>query len=1375
MKKRLKHIIVLFFTQVMIMSLLGISAYAEKGNNAVEERISKTVSSAERKEMVQGTTVDGGIVISEDAESSSSCHLLEKDYEKYVEDGTLQERIDYMETVQASCYQSTAILNDKTNFAERYEINSDSSAKGWMPHKGTVKGLVLLVDFPECGYSELEEYSPDNLLKNNFSQLSIFSTWSYGKFNLSVDVSPWYVAQHDRDYYKNTGINTLFEEVVSAFDEKYDYSNYDINNDNYIDGLYICFAGDTTGWGSTWWSYVTSYGTDNGEFVKDGMSFGQYAFIAANSNSILHETGHLLLLPDLYSYQFANSSESYILRNDLMVDNSHYLNPFNKLMLGWIDEPVVVNSLTDLTTIELHESRESMDIAIFYPNGDINSEFIFVADYISEFGLRIFRVNTRWETEGVSYHFSNKGTYPEFINTVFESDKLMVSKKTGLSEGDEFGVHTCPSSFIPADGDSYQGPFVSSGLSIFNIINKENSMVFDVSCKKNTEGFEFPDSDIEVVSNEKMVRVSIAFESEIYIRDNSRLPYLTDGINTDSGTVYYFSSMKNLLQIVSSSAELVASDDLMLVIPEGYLGGIDGSYNARIEYSVNQSRVNTGSFLIDIPRFTTASDIKINTAGDVEKLSNGDGRLVGIRRSNGAFELYIDTISKGNVEQSVVKCDFLAQYDDIACVHGSYVDSKDNYYLWINMTGKNSSFFILQISKDKQVKNIMSSEFSFYEGSFIEYKNGILLSPGSEDGYLMYFDFSNDGIEEKIYYSDALSEYFPTGKIRAQEAGDNILFTIGYESEQRILFTDKEFHILSEFCAESLFGNEYYWYVVENCIYENNEYIIFMNSYKECRQGQETGPTMAVYFNNNFQPVKKIDITGRCGEVEAFENGFIVSSFVTRINLTSSGYLCHHDDVGYICDKDWNLLYEYVPIVDSDIIIGDAKVITYLDGQFLFRHFDTISAIDAEGIDDPQYKKKVASGVCGENLTWKLTEDGVLTISGSGTMQNYTYKSEMPWYSHINEITTAVIEDGVTTIGDYAFYGMPELTSVKIPAGVTTIGAYAFKNSTVLDGVVLPDTLKKIGESAFYGCSGLSEITIPEGIYTVWAYTFKNCTSLTSVSLPSTLIKIDVAAFYGCIALTELTIPDNVSIIGSYCFKNCTSLASVDLSSSLTQIREATFYGSVLTSLEIHEGVTQIAPYAFKNCTSLKTLSLPESLTSIGEAAFYSCAMTNLEIPDAVTSIGSYAFKNCTSLESVDLSERLTEISESCFYNCTSLVLANIPEGVTAIEGYAFKNCTGLVELILPTSLNTIGASSFCYCTGLIEITIPENVISLGEYAFSRCTGLRTIEFLGDAPAIGIGGFSSVTSTNYYPTGNGTWTDDVMQNYGGTLTWIPKD
>ena len=462
----------------------------------------------------------------------------------------------------------------------------------------------------------------------------------------------------------------------------------------------------------------------------------------------------------------------------------------------------------------------------------------------------------------------------------------------------------------------------------------------------------------------------------------------------------------------------------------------------------------------------------------------------------------------------------------------------------------------------------------------------------------------------------------------------------------------------------------------------------------------------------------------------------------------------------------------------------------------------------------------IKEGNCGSGLSYKLSQSGVLTITGTGAMNNYSYKSEVPWYSYQSQIKSVTIEEGVTSIGSYAFYGLTNLTSISIAEGVTSIGEYAFKNCTVLDNVMLPGTLTKIGESAFYGCTGLSRIDIPEGIYTIWAYTFKNCTSLESVSLPDGLIKIDEAAFYGCSALTELTIPDSVSIIGIYCFKNCTKLAKVQLPTSLTQIREAAFYGTALTNLNVPASVTKIGPYAFKNCTRLATINLPEKLTSIGEAAFYGSAVKELVISDEVTTIGSYAFKNCTFLRSVDLSEKLSKISESCFYNCsslirvtlpdsiktidsyafrkcdsllsvvfsknltnigesafygcTSLILVNIPDGVTAIGAYAFKSCTSLDELVLPDSLATIGESTFYGCTGLAELTIPANVTSVGDYAFAHCTGMTKITFTGDAPNISSNTFSRVAATVYYPSGNATWTNTVKQNYGGTLTWVMK-
>ena len=468
-------------------------------------------------------------------------------------------------------------------------------------------------------------------------------------------------------------------------------------------------------------------------------------------------------------------------------------------------------------------------------------------------------------------------------------------------------------------------------------------------------------------------------------------------------------------------------------------------------------------------------------------------------------------------------------------------------------------------------------------------------------------------------------------------------------------------------------------------------------------------------------------------------------------------------------------------------------------------------------VDAPVYEE-IANGYSGD-LTWSLMSDGVLTFTGNGKMRNYTYKSAMPWYDYIDQITSVVLEDGVTSVGNYAFYGMPNLRTITIPEGVTSIGTYAFKNSTALDDVVLPSTLTKLGDNAFYGCTSLSSIDIPEGIYTIWEYTFKNCSNLKTVNLPSTLIKIDEAAFYGT-AITELVIPDNVVIIGVYCFKNCTELTSVILPKKLIQIREASFYGTGINSLNIPEGVTKIGPYAFKNCTKLATLKLPETLTSIGEAAFYGSTVSTLVIPDAVTTIGSYAFKNCTSLVdltlpeslisvseaafyncnklenlvipdnvttignyafrkcesliSVQFSEKLTNIGESSFYGCTNLTNLSVPEGVTTIQGYAFKGCTSMVDVDLPDSLITLCESAFYGCTELTQLIIPVNVTSIGDYCFSRSTGLKEIIFCGNAPSIGLGAFSKVSATAYYPSSNDTWTADMMQNYGGSIKWMEQ-
>ena len=413
----------------------------------------------------------------------------------------------------------------------------------------------------------------------------------------------------------------------------------------------------------------------------------------------------------------------------------------------------------------------------------------------------------------------------------------------------------------------------------------------------------------------------------------------------------------------------------------------------------------------------------------------------------------------------------------------------------------------------------------------------------------------------------------------------------------------------------------------------------------------------------------------------------------------------------------------------------------------------------------------LARGTSGD-LAWVLDQDGTLTFSGTGSMDSYDSRTAMPWYDYRELVTAVVLEEGAAAIGDYAFCGMHALASVSIPGTVTAIGGYAFKDCPALTGAVLPEGLTRLGESAFYGCASLTAMDIPASLYTIQPYTFKNCTSLADVTFhEGNLQKISDGAFYGT-GLTEVTFPDCLDILDVYSFKNCSDLEIIRLGSGLTEIREAVFYGTAVTEMEIPAGVTAIRPYAFKNCADLTGLTLPDTLTTVGEAAFYGCtALEALDLPDAVTAVGNYAFRKCAALTEISFGAGLETIGESAFYGCAGLTELVLPEGLTAIGSYAFKGCTGLTAATLPGTLAVLGDSAFHSCTGLEGITIPAGVTAIGEYCFSGSWNLWQITFEGDAPAIGTGAFRGLAAVARYPGNNATWTADVMQHYGGAITW----
>ena len=225
----------------------------------------------------------------------------------------------------------------------------------------------------------------------------------------------------------------------------------------------------------------------------------------------------------------------------------------------------------------------------------------------------------------------------------------------------------------------------------------------------------------------------------------------------------------------------------------------------------------------------------------------------------------------------------------------------------------------------------------------------------------------------------------------------------------------------------------------------------------------------------------------------------------------------------------------------------------------------------------------VASGTCGaegngSNLTWTLDSEGVLTISGSGDMYNYGSSDfSAPWDGSRSRVKSVVIADGVTSIGEYAFFYCESLTSVTIPDSVTSISSSTFASCTSLTSVTIPNSVTSIGEYAFYDCKSLTSVTIPGSVTSIGLYAFASCTSLTGIwvaegnshyanDASGVLFNKDKTTLVQCPgAFAAYTIPDSVTSIGDNTFDHCTSL----------------------TSVTIPDGVTSIGWRAFSNCTSL--------------------------------------------------------------------------------------------------------------------------------------------------------------------------------------------
>lgn len=415
---------------------------------------------------------------------------------------------------------------------------------------------------------------------------------------------------------------------------------------------------------------------------------------------------------------------------------------------------------------------------------------------------------------------------------------------------------------------------------------------------------------------------------------------------------------------------------------------------------------------------------------------------------------------------------------------------------------------------------------------------------------------------------------------------------------------------------------------------------------------------------------------------------------------------------------------------------------------------------------------EIASGGCGNNLTWVLDDSGTLTISGSGDMANFMVSPA--WNDYCGSIVNVVIEEGVTSIGNYAFSRCDKLvsitiaetvtkigdsafqycnglTAISIPAGVTEISDKAFYECDKLTTVTLPDTIVSIGQQAFMGCGELRGCAIPESVRTIGKQAFAFCYALRNVEIPDGVTVIADETFYFCLQLVSVRIPGTVKSIGSKVFDNCKALSKVYFEGTQEQWNAVANQSNLGKAEMIYEPREQepgqdtpsgdeekepIKQIASGTCgDNLKwVLDVSGRLTISGNGEMDNYAsgspkspwyefnerIFSVVIKNGVTSIGNYAFY-CCDLTQIDLPASVKHIGKGAFWGCGDLRKIDIPEGVTTIAESTFYSCINLKTITLPASLTTVESAAFQYVhNGVDNVYFGGSAEQWGKVRISR-------------------------------------------------------